>query len=545
MWRAILVDDEEFVRAELMALFPWENYQFELIGEAENGQIAMDLIATTNPDLVITDIRMSPTDGLELTSWLAEHYPEIVVAIVSAYNDFPLVRAALRLGAVDYLIKAEATVETAGAFLKRVGGILAHRRIAQCEQEELANKIACYHSLALESFWRNVFTQASDEVETELLAQQLKIKLDHIWFGLVFIHVSQYYQLGKDNQQELFLTLQENIRENWDYNWVWNMINFRRGDFVVIVNSLDDKVNARMVEKLKEIACHLALDTSVKKTTSSSSRLCLFADLPESFREVQEVNLLRLYHQEGRYIDSKEFFKLHTVTPPKISELLATWERMLREVKQEDIDGFLNKVFQDIPQYLNPEEARRLLFDLIYTIRRVSFENQIRWEEIGKTEMDLPEILEQAESLYDWRNLMDKLVIRFIQLAKDNLYPQASLPFRKALFFIQSNFTLDLSLDEVANHAGVSKSYLCRIFPEYTGEHFSDYLQRLRIEHAKELLRFTNDHIYEIALKVGFWNSRYFSKVFHDAVGMTPADYRRIPLSETTEKFSTAREQLK
>ncbi|HYH01744.1 MAG TPA: AraC family transcriptional regulator, partial [Bacillota bacterium] len=120
-----------------------------------------------------------------------------------------------------------------------------------------------------------------------------------------------------------------------------------------------------------------------------------------------------------------------------------------------------------------------------------------------------------------------ELKTRYRGSAIANGLTPAVMTVRKALVYIQLNFTRDLSLEEVAEHVGVSKSYLSRVFPECAGEHFSAYLQRLRLERAKELLRYTNDHIYEIASKVGFWNSRYFSKVFQDAVGLTPADYRR------------------
>lgn len=251
MWRAILVDDEEYVRAELAALFPWERFDFCLAGEAENAQAAMDLIKRVEPDLVITDIRMPDTDGLELTAWIGQHYPQIIVALVSAYDDFSFVREALRLGAADYLIKAEATTETAGDFLKRISSLLKNR-------------------------------------------------------------------------------------------------------------------------------------------------------------------------------------------------------------------------------------------------------------------------------------LIEKLGVHYPQSTGPITQPHGSQTIRKAMAFIQANFTRDLTLEEVASHVGVSKSYLSRVFPEYVGKHFCSYLQQLRIERAKELLRLTDDHIYEIASKVGFWNSRYFCKVFRDMVGMTPADYRRI-----------------
>jgi two-component system response regulator YesN len=209
---------------------------------------------------------------------------------------------------------------------------------------------------------------------------------------------------------------------------------------------------------------------------------------------------------------------------------MAAWEQVLREVDPNAIHDFLDNVFQDIlPNHFSPNAARQLVLDFIHILRQVSFEYQLRWEEFGNQKPDLPKLLEQAETLRDWQIQIEKLVTDYIQSVKVNTYPQASLTIRKALTFIQSNFTRDLSLDEVARSAGVSKSYLCRVFPEYTGEHFSDYLQRIRIERAKELLRFTNDHIYEIASKVGFWNSRYFSKVFHEIVGTSPADYRRVP----------------
>ena len=168
MWRAILVDDEEFVRTELTALFPWAGFGFDLVGEAENAGDAMELIDTTEPDLVITDIRMPETDGLELIAWLGQRHPQIVVAVVSAYDDFQFVREALRLGAVDYLIKAEATPETSGALLKRVGAILEKRRFTREKQEKTIVDLARYHQIATEAFWRDALTRALDEKELEL-----------------------------------------------------------------------------------------------------------------------------------------------------------------------------------------------------------------------------------------------------------------------------------------------------------------------------------------------------------------------------------------
>jgi YesN/AraC family two-component response regulator len=204
---------------------------------------------------------------------------------------------------------------------------------------------------------------------------------------------------------------------------------------------------------------------------------------------------------------------------------------MLRKAEPDSIYDFINNVFEKLPQYLVPVEARHLTLNFVNILRRIAVENQIQWEALVTGGFDLDEIIEQAESITDWQIQLKKLVSLYIQALKANRSPIIYLAIQKALIFIQANFTRELSQEEVAAHVGVNKSYLSRVFPEYTGEHFSDYLQRLRIERAKELLRFTNDRIYEIASQVGFWNPRYFSRIFHEAVGVTPADYRRAQMS--------------
>jgi two-component system response regulator YesN len=533
MWRVILVDDEEFVRAELMALFPWSRYQFDLVGEAEDARRAMELIADVKPDLVITDIRMPGMDGLELISWIGRHYPRISVAVISAYNDFPYVREALRLGAVDYMMKAEATLETAEAFLERVGGILDYRYSNQQRQEQLINNTARYHQLALETFWRDALTRASDETEFEIRARQLGIVLEGVQFGLIMIHVANYRDRDAVAKRDLRETLEREIREIWDLSWTWNLVDFKRGDFIVVTHSTGEENGGceisepEAVEELHQIALRLATNIEEKRDTSASSKVDSFRNLPGSFKEVLELNLLRLYHGEGRYMKTGELLQFQPENLSKTTELLLNWERMLRRAEQDSIYDFLNNVFEILPQYLVPVEARHLTLDFVNTLRRIAVENQIQWGTLDSGEFDLHEIIEGAESISDWQIQLKKLVSLYIQALKANRSPQVSSAIQKALIFIQANFTRELSQEEVAAHVGMNKSYLSRVFPEYTGERFSDYLQRLRIERAKELLRFTNDHIYEIASQVGFWNPRYFSKIFQEAIGVTPADYRR------------------
>jgi len=92
---------------------------------------------------------------------------------------------------------------------------------------------------------------------------------------------------------------------------------------------------------------------------------------------------------------------------------------------------------------------------------------------------------------------------------------------------MNKNYDKDITLSRAASEIGVSYSYLSRKFKEECGQGFSDYLNQLRIENAKQLIEAGDSNIKEIVNQVGFNNYNYFFKVFKDSEGMTPSEYER------------------
>ena len=92
--------------------------------------------------------------------------------------------------------------------------------------------------------------------------------------------------------------------------------------------------------------------------------------------------------------------------------------------------------------------------------------------------------------------------------------------------YIEKNYTLNITLEDVSREVNISSYYLSRIFKEGTGENFIDYLTKLRIEKAKELLSTTQLSMKEICAKCGYSDPNYFSKTFKKNVGVTPTEYR-------------------
>ncbi|NLY91957.1 MAG: response regulator [Firmicutes bacterium] len=100
MVKVMIVDDEALVRIGLKSMVDWEIHGFQLVGEANNGQRALDLFRESKPDLVITDLKMPVMDGLELIRHLKELDAKCRIIVLSSYDDFVLVKEAMKLGLV-------------------------------------------------------------------------------------------------------------------------------------------------------------------------------------------------------------------------------------------------------------------------------------------------------------------------------------------------------------------------------------------------------------------------------------------------------------
>lgn len=108
----------------------------------------------------------------------------------------------------------------------------------------------------------------------------------------------------------------------------------------------------------------------------------------------------------------------------------------------------------------------------------------------------------------------------FNETDKGNLY------IRKALRFMQDNYSTHLELNQVADFVGLSSSYFSSLFNQVVGVSFREQLCRIRVEESKRLLLQKDYSLVDIALAMGFPDQSYYSKVFKRIVGVTPGKYR-------------------
>ena len=106
MWQVIVADDEPFVREALKEMIPWENMGYHLMASFKNGKEVVNAVEDLKPDIVILDIQMPLMNGLETAKWIHEKYPDIIIVLLTAYEDFKYAQQAIVLQVKRYIIKS-------------------------------------------------------------------------------------------------------------------------------------------------------------------------------------------------------------------------------------------------------------------------------------------------------------------------------------------------------------------------------------------------------------------------------------------------------
>ena len=105
MWKLLIADDEPRIRRGLRKALPYEEYNIEVIGEAEDGEMALEIALKEKPDILFVDINMPFLNGLEFIEKLNENLVDSIIIVISGYDDFEYAQKALRMKVFDYILK--------------------------------------------------------------------------------------------------------------------------------------------------------------------------------------------------------------------------------------------------------------------------------------------------------------------------------------------------------------------------------------------------------------------------------------------------------
>ncbi len=153
MIKVLIVEDDKLVRKSFISSFQWEQFDMEIVGDAKNGEKALQFIEAHQVDLIITDLAMPIMSGIELIRIVKEKYPEIFIVVLSLHQDFEYIQEAMRLGAIDYIAKIELDGNDMDDILVRI----QHRIEKESEKQSTMSTVE-------EATWTSGYTLISEKI---------------------------------------------------------------------------------------------------------------------------------------------------------------------------------------------------------------------------------------------------------------------------------------------------------------------------------------------------------------------------------------------
>ena len=535
MLKVFLVEDEVVMRNGIKNNIPWEQEGFEFAGEASDGELAYPLIKKEKPDILITDIRMPFMDGLELSRLVKKELPQIKIIILSGYNEFDYAKTAINIGVTDYLLKPISSAKLLEA-VKKVADMIEKeqdnaRLIKRYEKEMEENILQEKHKL-----WGALASNRLSTIELLEKGQRLGIDFTASAYQVFLFKLMQ--EGDATGCSEELNRASEKVNElagSWEH-----VLSFDRspeGWAFLIKGESEEEVQSTYLETRKELLELVDGYPKVEYFGGIGNVVHRIGDIQISYKEAARAFSSRFFMDANQIADSAEMVKVQMEQDGKIdvSKMLSKKrehelvERFLKNGTTEEVDSFLDELFQNIGE----QNCKSLLYrqyvvmDLFFCASDFLGNLEIDIENLPEECRDINQIVEKAEDAENLRYQIGNLFTETMQLRDSHSKKKYSKLLEDAKAFIDENYKHDeMSLNTVAAQVNISPSYFSTIFSSEMGQTFVEYLTHVRLEKAKELLMCSNMRTAEIGYEVGYKDSHYFSYIFKKVVGCSPKEYR-------------------
>ena len=504
LWKVLLVDDDALILDDLKASVDWRALGYSVVGTAYNGKRALEYAKKLRPHLVITDIVMPIMDGLTLINEIRSFAPETFILIITAYDEFEYAQKALQSGVADYILKTDVGTESFSEKLRAL-----HSRIDR-QQQRLR------HSICVEM--SAYFASASSDMEQgeNLFAHNWERYLSEAFYFCVTTPKLPLYRHGAPSQNMRADSVYQRMLKYEALHLpgvaVAFLIRYEGFDILALrPDAPENRISMRSLGAL--IAGQAAALAGAEKAVVfyTQTRMRIDALRAAFFAGIRALEFYAAF-PPAKYVfalsecsDAQVVRVRHTApfppltlqdTQSAISTLCSQLERLFANRDYRGIDEFYRS-FCDHYERMFPDAP--------------TFEDRL----------DLP----GCEELCAW---FGSSYLRLAEQSAANVLAGYSQPIQKVVERIRCQYgDPNLSISALASMVCLSPNHLSNLFKRETGKTINDFLTEVRVEAAKHLLENTACPIHEIAERVGYRSSQYFSQVYYKKTRMTPRDLRR------------------
>lgn len=507
MYKVFLVDDEPFIIEGMHHIVDWQEFGLVIAGVAQDGKAALDALKQQQVDLLITDISMPEMNGLQLIRELRSFMPDLKIIVLSGFNEFDYLKEGMKYGIENYLLKPINVQE-----LKDTLQITINKLNAPYAQRWLDNDISILRENIL---YRWVAGQIS-YLELKERASLLQIDIAAPYYMTAMLRCKE--------QAEACYVKAAQAMEAMRGDTVHVFRDFAGN--TILLFALHDPLHerTRALAELKQLQQQLA---NFKLRITLGSAKPAFSGAAISYTEAQQAQDYFLIMLEQNMIDCE---LLQWENEEKGCSFVFPWPIYVKLIHSGDAAGLDCQIEQDIGELCSqPDITPTALRATVTVLLRLLHDEQNTEEELQPNQQLLQ--LKELDAVVRTTDIGE--LIALVQESGKRLL--SSLPREKkspvvagVLDRIHASYDEPLSLKQLGGEYNVHPVYLGQLFQKETGSSFNDYLNRYRIDKAKELLRQSRRRVQEIALKVGYTETGYFYKQFKKYVGVSPVEYKEM-----------------
>ncbi|OOM80786.1 response regulator [Clostridium sp. BL-8] len=530
MYSVMIVDDEPIIRMGLKKIINWEEYGFNIVCEARNGEEALELFKEHSIDFIVSDIKMHKMTGIELLRAIREKELDTLVLLLSGYDEFSYAQEGIRLGAFDYILKPLDSQK-----LKNIL-ISAYNKLTRKEKKDYeynVNKVISGEKI-LYDLLRGKNLMMMDEYISQYNLPLIKGKVQVAIIEINEIVISSQDLTENDEWNHLNNKVNDLIKKELKDS-VIKYFSVLEGDFgkkVIIVQASDDSeildFDQSFLTVLKRILANGSEGLQTKLNIGVGNAYNQVYSIYKSYLNAKEALKYKYVLGTNKLIHVNELTELRQknfVYP--IEKEKALINSIL--IGKDDSVIMLKDLVKEIANILNFNifSINIAFTELIYNI----YNNVLKKYSFLQAVYDLSQIIKigfvGVETLDNIEEQLIGNIEKLINIIKEYNLNKSDNIVQKACEYVLNHIDEDITLMSIANSLNISKNYLCSIFKQKTGENFLEYATKAKMERAKVLLKRYDYKVYEVSDMLGYKEKAYFSKLFKKFTGFTPAEYKK------------------
>lgn len=519
MYKVFAADDNHLTIQALRASVPWETWGFELIGDAENGIDAKEQIALLHPDIALLDINMPGMTGLEVARQLLDKKENTLFIFLTAYDEFSYAQEALKMEAIDYLLKPlhnedlkKALEHAAEKLEKQKQSVLLRDKLRFDDQ----NWIGRLLQDGISGMKRSIM-----ELEAILKREWRPVGYELLLLGAVEILSSEKIDQLTECNKRCLMSLEAFYQFRFTYARLKEGMLILLGFQEVRTVRDYDLSTLKVANRLTEVCKENDADVFVGISDFAKGSLEI---LPKLYDEV-------IFAAGSRFfLENKAVVHYNSITSKSVRNEYTLSRKMqdMFHVLYTDPQAF-KSLLEEFITLIHSEDCYDV--DFIKNIfTQIAFTISSSMQERNNTEYPIKsmEIILEDMRKIDSMQSMVSYIRQYTEQTVGQIRQESSMVSgqgRKVLDYLNAHYMENITLKDAADAAGVSESHLCRILKKETGDSFVNILNKIRVKNAQKLLQKGDLKVYEIAEIVGFSNYAYFYQVFKKITGYSPKEY--------------------